>query len=95
MSFFQFWIGHVSIDLCRRDRCMAEEFLYDTDICTIRQECRGEAMTEGMCVHILEYPSLEAILLYHIRDKKSTQSDSVTREIDSIYIFFTKIMAYK
>jgi hypothetical protein len=74
---------------------MAEEFLYDTDICTIRQECRREAMAESMGMHILEYPSLEAILLYHIGDKKPTQSDRVTRKIDSLYIFFTKIMTYK
>jgi hypothetical protein len=37
VSLLQLWIGHMSIDLRRRDRGMTEQFLYYTDICTICQ----------------------------------------------------------
>lgn len=73
MGFFEFWIRHVSIYLCGRDGCMSEKLLDDTDIRSVREQCRREAMSESMGVHILQYACPETVLFYHIRDKKSSE----------------------
>lgn len=32
-------------------------------------------MTQGMCMHILQYSSPHSILLYHIRDEESSETE--------------------
>ena len=71
VSFFQFWVRDMGIDLRGRDRGMTEKFLDDTDISTVGEECRRETMSKRMGVHIFQYPCLESVGLHHIGDKKS------------------------
>lgn len=75
MCFFELWVRHMCIDLCRRDRSMSEKFLDDTDICSVCEESRGEAMAECMSMDIFEDSCLESVGLYHIGDEESCKTD--------------------
>jgi hypothetical protein len=85
----------MGVDLSRRDRSMTEELLDDTYISTICQKSRSKTMTKCMCVHIFQYASPESILLHHSRDEEACEAYFLVRELDRIYIFFTKIMSNK
>jgi hypothetical protein len=75
MSFFELWVRHMRVDLSRRDRGMAKKFLDYTYISTICQKSCCKRVTKRMCMHIFEYSCSESIILYHIGDKKSSESD--------------------
>jgi hypothetical protein len=54
MSFLEFWIGNMSVDLCCSDWCMSEEFLDDTDISTIGEERCRKTVSQSMGMEIFE-----------------------------------------
>lgn len=95
MSFFEFRIGHMSIDLRGRDRCMPEEFLDYTDICAISQECCRETMTECMGMEIFEYTRFHPIIFHHSCYKKARKAHIFVIQMDRFDIFFSKIMSDK
>lgn len=60
MDFAKSRIGHVRIDLGRRNGRMSEKFLYRTDIRTVRKERRRERMPEGVRGHVLYDSGLQS-----------------------------------
>lgn len=45
---FQSFVENMSVDLCRRNICVAQHLLYRSQICTMRQQMRGECVTQNM-----------------------------------------------
>lgn len=95
MCFFEFWIRHVGVDLSCGDRRMPEKFLDNTYVSTIGKEGGGKAMTKGMCMHVLKNSRPQSIFLYHIRDKKTSESYIFIIQIGRMDIFYREIMSDK
>ena len=56
MHLLQVFIIYMGINLCRRDRCMAEERLNCSYVCAFSNQRGGETMSQGMWCHPLTNP---------------------------------------
>jgi hypothetical protein len=95
VSFFEFWIRYMRVDLSGSDRRMSEKLLNDTNIGTIRQESGSKTMSKGMGVKILEDSRTKAVVLYHIGDKKTSEADGFIFYSRRKDVRMTEIMADK
>jgi hypothetical protein len=93
VGFAELRIGHVCIDLSRRDRCVTEKFLDYTDISTICQQSCRKRVPECVGVHILEYARPESVCFYHVGDKKSREAYIRIIEERRVDISFAEVVS--
>lgn len=95
VCLLEFWIRYMCIYLSCCDRSMSEELLNNTYICSICQKRSSKTMSKRMSMHIFEDACFESIILYHIRNKKSSKSNGVIIKEWRIDICRCKIMPNK
>ena len=91
VGFAEFWIGHVGVDLCRRDACVSEHFLDGAYVGTIGQQGRREGVTKGMGRDIFDDIGTQSIGFDHRRDMDAGESKA--RRIVGVEISRIDIMS--
>ena len=75
MDFFQVLIGHVGIDLRRRDRGMAEHGLDTPDVGAVDEEISGKAVAERMRMDIFDDAGFGGVVLDEPLDAARSETE--------------------
>ncbi len=95
VGFLEFWIGNMRVDLRCCDWRVSEEFLDNSDVCSVCEEGGCKTVSESVGMEVFEDSCLNAVILYHIGDEESCEAYILFREIGRFDVIYSEIVSYE